>query len=148
MKKRRRARELALQELYGWEISGNTIEVVLKRMTDENEAEEEIVTFASELLTRTILSKVTLDEDVVSVVENWEFGRIALIDRLILRLALCEFLHFEEIPPKVTINDAIDMAKKYSTSQSGRFVNGILDSLYQKYKSENRIKKRGRGLMD
>jgi len=148
MKKRRRARELALQELYGWEISGNTIEVVLKRMTDENEAEEEIVTFASELLTRTILSKVTLDEDVVSVVENWEFGRIALIDRLILRLALCEFLHFEEIPPKVTINEAIDMAKKYSTSQSGRFVNGILDSLYQKYKSENRIKKRGRGLMD
>ena len=148
MKKRRRARELALQELYGWEISGNTIEVVLKRMTDDSEAEEEIVTFASELLTRSILNKVTLDEDVVSVVENWEFGRIALIDRLILRLALCEFLHFEEIPPKVTINEAIDIAKKYSTSQSGRFVNGILDSLYQKYKSENRIRKRGRGLID
>ena len=148
MKKRRRARELALQELYGWEISGNTIEVVLKRMTDDSEAEEEIVTFASELLTRTILNKVTLDEDVVSVVENWEFGRIALIDRLILRLALCEFLHFEEIPPKVTINEAIDMAKKYSTSQSGRFVNGILDSLYQKFKLENRIKKKGRGLID
>jgi len=85
---------------------------------------------------------------VTSVVENWEFGRIALIDRLILRLALCELLHFDEIPPKVTINEAIDLAKKYSTSQSGRFVNGILDSLYQKYKSENRIKKRGRGLIE
>ena len=148
MKKRRRARELALQGLYGWEISGNAIEVVLKRLTDDGEAEEEIITFASELLNRTILNKVTLDEYIASVVENWEFGRIALIDRLILRLALCEFLHFEEIPPKVTINEAIDLAKKYSTSQSGRFVNGILDSLYQKFKLEKKINKKGRGLID
>jgi len=148
MKKRRRARELALQGLYGWEISGNTIEVVLEYVSKESGPDEEITSFASDLLRNTVEYKETFDEDVISVVENWEFGRIALVDRLILRLALCELLHFDEIPPKVTINEAIDLAKKYSTSQSGRFVNGILDSLYQKYKSENRIKKRGRGLIE
>ena len=148
MKKRRRARELALQGLYSWEISGNTIEVVLEYVSKESVPDEEITSFASDLLRHTVEYKETFDKDVASVVENWEFGRIALVDRLILRLALCEFLHFDEIPPKVTINEAIDLAKKYSTSQSGRFVNGILDSLYQKYKSENRMKKRGRGLIE
>ncbi|HET56271.1 MAG TPA: N utilization substance protein B, partial [Ignavibacteria bacterium] len=77
-----------------------------------------------------------------------KFERIALLDRLILRLALCELLFFEEIPPKVTINEAIDLAKKFSTEDSGRFVNGILDAVLRKLKQENRLAKHGRGLLE
>ena len=148
MKKRRRARELALQGLYASEISGNAIDVVLKEVSEWGDGEDEVVAFASDLLKRAAEHKATLDKDVASVVENWEFERIALVDRLILRMALCELLYFDEIPPKVTINEAIDLAKEYSTAQSGRFINGVLDSLYQTLKIENKITKRGRGLIE
>jgi len=148
MKRRRRARELALQGLYAWEVSGNSLEVVLEEVSEKGEKDGEIVVFASDLLRKIAEHKETLDKDVDLVVENWEYERIALVDRLILRMALCELLHFDEIPPKVTINEAIELAKEYSTSESGRFVNGILDSLYKKFKSENKIKKKGRGLVE
>jgi len=127
MKKRRRARELVLQALYAEEISGNPIDIEINGIFSKKEA---------------------LDKDIASVVENWEFKRIALLDRLILRMALCELIHFDEIPPKVTINEAIDLAKDFSTQQSGRFVNGVLDALYRKFKSANRIVKQGRGLVE
>jgi N utilization substance protein B len=148
MKKRSRARELALQGLYSWEVSGNAVDVVLEEVSERGKEDVQIVTFATDLLKKAVEQKETLDGDVASTVENWEFDRIALVDRLILRLALCELLYFDEIPPKVTINEAIDLAKKYSTSQSGRFVNGILDSLYKRFKEEKKIVKRGRGLVE
>jgi len=134
--------------LYAWEVSGNALELVLEELTKNQDEEKGIIIFSADLLKKTAEHKETLDRDVASVVENWEFARIALIDRLILRMALCELLYFDEIPPKVTINEAIELAKEYSTSQSGRFVNGILDSLYQKFKSERKIVKRGRGLVE
>lgn len=148
MKKRRKARVLALQGLYAWELSGNSIERIIGDFTEQSESDEEVTAFASRLLRKASTEKETLDQDISAVVKNWEFGRIAIVDRLILRLALCELLHFDEIPPKVTINEAIDLAKEFSTNQSGRFVNGILDSLYQKCKTEQRITKRGRGLIE
>jgi N utilization substance protein B len=147
MRKRSRAREIALQKLYGWEISAHHMEALLSEVREEVD-DEEVRDFAVELLKGSIEHKATLDGYVISVVENWEFERIALLDRLILRLALCELLYFEEIPPKVTINEAIDLAKVYSTAQSGRFVNGILDSLFKQFKAENKIQKKGRGLVD
>ncbi len=148
MRRRRRARELALQGLYAWEVSRNPLEGVLEEVSEKGKKDGEIVVFASDLLSKTVKHKETLDKDVDLVVENWEYERIALVDRLIIRMALCELLYFDEIPPKVTINEAIELAKEYSTAQSGRFVNGILDSLYQKFKSENKIKKKGRGLVE
>ncbi len=147
MTKRRKARELALQVLYGFEVSGNAVDVVCDEIASRTD-DEQIAGFASELFHKSIRHKESLDAHVASVVENWDFGRIAMIDRLILRLALCELLHFDEIPPKVTINEAIDLAKKFSTAQSGRFVNGILDSLFRKLLSENKIVKKGRGLVN
>ena len=148
MRKRRRARELALQGLYAWEMSGNPMEVVVEEVSTGSKGDDEVARFASDLLKKTVESKDALDRHVNSVVKNWEYERLALVDRLILRMALCELLYFDEIPPKVTINEAIELAKAYSTSQSGRFVNGILDSLYKKFKSENKIQKRGRGLVE
>ena len=147
MKKRSRARELALQALYAFEISQNPETSVLSQIT-EAEEDSEVASFAVKLFETTVMHAESVDNEIVSVVENWDYERIALLDRLILRLALSELLYFEEIPPKVTINEAIDLAKKYSTAQSGRFVNGILDSLYHKYKSAKELIKRGRGLID
>ena len=148
MRKRRKARELALQVLYGSEISGNPINEVLKNLSQEAQADEEITAFARELIEKTRKSQDELDKTVAGAVDNWEFERIALIDRLILRMALCELLYFDIIPPKVTINEAIELAKDYSTAQSGRFVNGILDSLFKKLSAEMKIKKKGRGLVE
>jgi N utilization substance protein B len=148
MRKRRKARELALQVLYGREITDHSFEVMLEYVTREAEGDNEISNFAMKLVRKTIEHQDALDENVAGVVDNWEFERIALIDRLILRIALCELLYFDVIPPKVTINEAIELAKEFSTAQSGRFVNGILDSLYKKLAVEQKIVKKGRGRVE
>lgn len=148
MGKRRRARELVLRGLYAMEISENSIETVLNDIDQSHGEEEEMIVFVNKLLRETIDHKQDLDREVGSAVRNWDLNRIALIDRIILRFALCELLYFQEIPPKVTINEAIDLAKKYSTADSGRFVNGVLDAIYQKLHLERRIIKKGRGLIE
>ena len=148
MRKRRKAREFALQVLYGREITEKPSEVMLEYVSRKAKGDTEISSFAMKLIQKTIEHQKTLDENVIGVVDNWEFERIALIDRLILRLALCELLYFDVIPPKVTINEAIELAKEFSTAQSGRFVNGVLDSLYKKLSTENKIVKKGRGLAE
>lgn len=149
IKPRRKARELALKGLYAWEVSDNSKNDILDFMRKEecgNDAE--IFKFASDLVIKTMELKETLDKEIASATKNWELHRIAKMDRYILRLALCEFLAFEDIPPKVTINEAIDLAKTFSTAESGRFVNGILDALYQRLKSNKRLAKKGRGLIE
>lgn len=147
MGKRRRARELALQGLYALEVAGNPIHEVTEEI-EQQDPDPTVQEFACDLLRKTVHHHKALDEVVSQAVKNWKFERIAVLDRLILRQALCELLHFEEIPPKVTINEAIDLAKKFSTAESGRFVNGILDALLKKLKAEGKISKTGRGLMD
>jgi N utilization substance protein B len=147
MGKRRKARELVLQGLYAWEMNQDRFEEILETFTDGIPDDPDTVEFASSLLRRAVRQQEDLDCDIRSVVKNWDFDRLALLDRLILRLAVAELLYFDEIPPKVTINEAIDLAKKFSTEQSGQFVNGILDALYKQYHQEKRIQKSGRGLV-
>ena len=141
MRKRRKSRELVLQALYSFEVSGNTVKQLLDEISKKAE-EEEIFIFSSELLKKTIDNIKILDQHVAEAAKNWEYKRIALVDRLILRMALAELLYFNEIPPKVSINEAIELAKLYSTAQSGRFVNGILDSLFNKFREQKQINKR------
>jgi len=148
MRKRRKARELALQRLYAHEISGNPLGRILDELSDNFKGDPDIEAFAKALLRRAIENKIELDQDIETLIKNWDFSRIALVDRLILRLANCELLYFGEIPPKVTINEAIELAKDFSTAKSGRFVNGILDSLLKKLRVENRLAKTGRGLVE
>ena len=88
------------------------------------------------------------DEFIQSKAENWELDRIARLDRILMHMAICEMLNFEEIPVKVTINEYLELAKTYSTPKSSKFINGILDSLYNDFKSSGHIIKRGRGLID
>ena len=73
--------------------------------------------------------------------KNWDADRIAVLDMILMKMGVCEFLFFETIPPKVTINEYIDLAKEYSTQQSGQFVNGILDNIHKDLANENKLHK-------
>lgn len=147
-KARRRGRELALHALYAFEMTENPFEQIKKEVIESDEKNEVIISFAEELVKITILHSKNLDELIKRWAHNWEFSRIAIIDKLILRMAICEFLYFEDIPPKVTIDEAIEISKEYSTEQSGKFINGILDSVLNDLKSLGQINKTGRGLND
>lgn len=97
--------------------------------------------FAKSLLETTIDKKEVALDYIKPKLKNWEPDRIALLDMLLMRMGVCEFLFFETIPPKVTINEYIDIAKEYSTQQSGQFVNGILDNIHKDLVRENKMHK-------
>jgi len=146
---RRLVRETVLQCIYAYQQSGDTVQhvadTILKEATGK---EKEARRFAEQLFFRTLENRSQFDEIITKHIKNWEIGRLAMIDRLVLQMALCEFLYFEDIPSKVSINEAIELVKKYSTAKSGRFVNGILDASLIELNSEGKIKKTGRGLID
>lgn len=91
--------------------------------------EAEMRLFADPLIRGTLEQRDAIDENIKRHVQNWDFTRIAAVDRNILRLAIYEMLHRDDIPPVVSINEAVDIAKKFSTNDSGKFVNGILDKV-------------------
>ena len=91
--------------------------------------EAEARLFADPLIRGVLQHRDAIDENIKRHVQNWDFNRIAAVDRNILRLAIYEMLHREDIPPVVSINEAVDIAKKFSTQDSGKFVNGILDKI-------------------
>jgi len=130
MRERRLARETALQAIYAQELSGDIIKTVEANIIDKSEElPEELKPFARGIFESTVVHKKELDQYIKAKSENWDFERIAVIDRLIIRMAICEFLYFDDIPPKVSISEAIEIAKKYSTDDSSAFVNGILDAV-------------------
>jgi len=130
MRERRLAREVALQAIYAQELSGDNIKTVAADIIDKSEElSDDLKSFAGEIFRLATLHKKELDDYIRAKSENWDFDRIAIIDRLIIRMAISEFLYFEDIPPKVSISEAIEIAKKYSTDDSSAFVNGILDAV-------------------
>lgn len=102
---------------------------------------DEKLTFAKELLRTTIDKKEVAMEYIRPKLKNWEPERIAILDMLLMRMGVCEFLFFETIPPKVTINEYIDLAKDYSTQQSGQFINGILDNIHKDLVKDDKMHK-------
>jgi len=144
---RRKLREKVLQILYAYELSNDSLDLMFEEML-EDVNDEEAREFVKSLTLLTIKHRDEYDEMIKQVVKNWEIDRIAVIDRLLIRMATCEMLHFPEIPPKVSINEVIEIAKRYSTEQSDKFINGVLDAILKKLKQENRIVKRGRGLIE
>lgn len=146
---RRLVRETVLQSIYAHQQSGDSTEHVVSTIIKEQVGtEKEARRFAEQLFFRTLENQSRFDQIIIRHIENWEIARLALVDRIILNMALCEFLYFEDIPTKVTINEAIELAKKYSTAKSGRFVNGILDAALAELSADGAIKKTGRGLID
>ncbi len=109
--------------------------------------DEEDKEFVSLLFRKTVLNEVELAKEYIDKTPNWDADRIAEIDTIILKMAICEFLKFPSIPIKVTINEYLEIAKEYSTPKSSLFINGILDNLVKEFEKENKIKKAGRGLM-
>lgn len=148
VQKRRIVRERVMQALYAFEVSGDPVEHVVATLFTghlENGAELE---FARALFLTTVQHRHEIDAMIRNTAVNWEFGRIALVDRLLLRMGICEMMYFDDIPPKVSINEAIDIAKRFSTEKSGQFINGILDRILQELKADGSIHKAGRGLLD
>ncbi len=128
--KRRIARELAVQFLYQFDISGGSLEEALPLFWQtQSEVAEDGRKFAEELIHGVVERRAAIDERIAKYTDNWDLPRIAAVDRNILRLAMYEMLFRDDIPPVVSINEAVDIAKKFSTRESGAFVNGILDRL-------------------
>lgn len=149
MAQRREAREAVLQALYASEVGkgewSHIIKSIIKlKLSDDTQTFK----FAERLFLKIVNNQDTVDEVIRAHIKNWRIDRLMTIDRLLLRMAIAEFLYFEEIPTKVTINEAIELAKKYSTKKSGNFVNGILDSALEQLKKDGRIDKKGRGLIE
>ncbi len=145
--KRRIVREKVLQILYAYELNDVSLQPlsleILSEVTDETDK-----AFAKHL-TKAVLANVEeLDNRIIQRVTNWEMNRIALIDKILLRMGICELLHFPDIPPKVSINESIEIAKEYSTAGSAKFINGILDAVLDEEKKDGKLNKSGRGLVE
>lgn len=145
---RRIVREKVLQALYAYELSKEPIVNVAENTISALKKHKGDFEFARELLTAVVQHQEELDSYIKSKATNWQLDRIAVIDMLLLRMGICEFLYFPDIPPKVTINEAIEIAKIFSTEKSGQFINGILDAVLDELRSNGRLKKSGRGLLD
>ena len=145
---RRLAREYVLQVLYAYEMTHDPIEKIIRDVIGHRLESDNTRSFAEEFIHKTVMHIDELDQMIRAKAQNWEFDRIAILDKLILRMGITEFLYFEDIPPKVTINEAIEIAKRYSTEKSSSFINGMLDSILNDLKKENRLHKTGRGLLD
>lgn len=116
--------------------------VVSKLYKDEDDKE-----FARQIFRKTMLNAQELEKEYIDKTPNWDTDRIAEIDTIVLKMAICEFLKFPSIPYKVTINEYLEIIKEYSTPKSSIFINGVLDSLVKQYTAENRNLKTGRGLL-
>ncbi len=103
--------------------------------------------YAEQLLSKTLLNNELLENEIEGKTPNWDKDRIADIDAILLKMAICELLHFPTIPERVTINEFLEIAKEYSTPKSSIFINGILDKLVKEYKEKGKLNKIGRGLL-
>ncbi len=137
-----------MQALYAYELGGGEAAHVIKTLIQPSFDEDATtLRFAESLFLRTLDLADEADRLISLHADNWDIARIACIDRILLRMAICEFLTFEDIPPKVTINEVIDVAKRYSTDNSGKFINGVLDATVLELQQQERLKKSGRGLV-
>jgi transcription antitermination protein NusB len=146
--KRRLAREKVLQALYAYELSKEPITDVIQNVFSDLQHHHDDFEFAKKLITEVIHHEKEIAEIIRKKVAHWEFDRIAYIDKILLRMGIAEFLFFPDIPPKVTINESIEVAKIFSTEQSGKFINGVLDAILEDLKASNKLQKTGRGLID
>lgn len=147
MSSRREARELAVQFLYQYDLNPSDLEGALTGFWDLQKPARKRNGFTEELVRGIIGHILPVDTKIKSYAENWKFNRIAVVDRSILRLAIYELLFREDIPPVVSINEALELAKKYSTEDSSRFINGILDRVKEDLHRPLRtaLKKEGNG---
>ena len=137
MRKRTKAREFALQVLYQLDITHDTWESALENFWSSQAQEEiadEVKHFAADLVKGTTEKLGEIDAMIARYATNWQIERMAVVDRNILRMGCFELMYREDIPPKVSINEGVDLAKLYSGAESGKFVNAILDKAKEELK--------------
>ena len=133
---RRKARETTMQALYALEINNGFPQDVLELCDDSfNDSENDIYT--RELFHCVVEKKSWADDLISQCLENWEYGRVAILDKILLRMGVSEIYYIDDVPPKVSISEMVEIAKIYSTEESSSFVNGILDTIYKNYNEKN-----------
>jgi N utilization substance protein B len=123
------ARELAFKILFQTDVGRNPWQEVLPRTIEENELPEKSQIFLEQLVRGTIQQLKIIDAEIIKYAQDWKLERMANTDRNILRMAIYEIKFLDDIPPGVTINEAVDLAKRYGDDESGKFVNGILGNI-------------------
>jgi transcription antitermination factor NusB len=135
--KRTRARELAMQALYQLNVQGSDLVNFLEEFFVESSSDDHVRELASDWTKGTWENLAACDELIAAATIKWRFGRLSPVDKSILRLAAYQLKFCPDIPPKVVINEAIELAKKFSTEKSPGFVNGVLDAVLRKLPSRN-----------
>ena len=128
---RRSAREAVLQALYAVEIGEEIRSKALKDILSREQRDNDTKDFIVQLFEVSLENRDWCEEKIKSSLNNWEFKRVAVLDRLLLVIALAEIFFIDTVPPKVSISEAIQIAKKYSTEDSSAFINGVLDNIYK-----------------
>lgn len=136
MGKRRSSRELALKFLYQYELNKSDIDEQMKLFLERNSSHDEVEAYTEELVKSVIEQVREIDAYIQNFSENWLLDRMTVIDRNILRMGTCELLFDFLTPPKVVINEAVDIAKKYGNEDSPEFINGILDKIYKEIRQK------------
>jgi N utilization substance protein B len=134
--KRRASREVALRALYEVDVGKMAPEEALDFSAAEGHYREETLRFARELVLGCMQHRETIDETIEHHARGWTLSRMAHIDRNVLRLAVFEILYHPDVPHSVAVDEAVELAKKYSTAESGRFVNGVLGNLVRTVEGE------------
>tara|TARA_B100000519_G_C14118188_1_gene379106 strand:- start:66 stop:494 length:429 start_codon:yes stop_codon:yes gene_type:complete len=133
---RRNAREGVLEALFAQQFSEEKPEMILDQILESNPDRRNNSEFI-QLLFFCVMKNVNwADELIRSHLQNWEFDRVAQVDRLLLRMGICEIFFIDEIPPKVSISEMVEISKVYSTDESPNFINGILDAVYKDYQKK------------
>ena len=145
--KRRKLREKILQILYAYEMHGSGLsEIIFDQLKDVKDEEDR--EFCEGLVNYILAERKLIEAMIEKRLVNWDVSRIAVIDKILLRIGIGELLYAVDVPTKVTINETIEIAKEFSTAKSGKFINGILDAVLLDLKEEGKIKKVGRGLIE
>ena len=133
---RRVARECVLEALFAYQYNKDNTSLTINRVINKDSLRKENIEFIERLFNFVVDNKDSTDRIIQSHLKNWEFDRIAQIDRLLIKMGICEILYIKEIPPKVSITEMVEIAKIYSTDDSPVFINGILDAVYKNYQKQ------------
>lgn len=128
---RRSSRELALKFLYQSEFNKDHSDKLISQFVSQNSCKEEVAKYMRTLVTSVFNNRDGIDSAIQKHSEHWTLDRMALIDRNILRMGVCELIYMEGVPPKVAINEAVEIAKKFGNDDSPDFINGILDHIFK-----------------
>jgi N utilization substance protein B len=134
---RRLARELALKVLYSYVEGDTNLPLIMENVLEAKNYQSPDKTFARMLVEKTLANIKEIDENIIRVIQNWEYDRISVVDKIILQMGTCEIVYFEDIPPQISINEAIEIGKKYGGNDSGRFINGVLDAIKKNYEGSD-----------